>query len=210
MEDINRVSQIGVIFKPGLSVAAGGNAYDWAEVRLQGNLPERRTNHCSFIVNDYLYIHGGRDIKVGSMNNMWRLSLGGLNELMEEPEHAVSWEVVKQTGSCPTNISHHKPAVFGQHVVVFGGIVDNDDNPNAYEFDSNKGHWTQLKQSGDVPKPRDDHSLAQIDDSSFLIFGGFVEGSRTNECYIGKKSLGSIEWKKVGEKSVEKPSIRAS
>jgi hypothetical protein len=52
--------------------------------------------------------------------------------------------------------------------------------------------------------------LAQIDDSSFLIFGGFVEGSRTNECYIGKKSLGSIEWKKVGEKSVEKPSIRAS
>jgi N-acetylneuraminic acid mutarotase len=43
-----------------------------------------------------------------------------------------------------------------------------------------------------------------------LIFGGFVEGSRTNECYIGKKSLGSIEWKRVGDNSVDKPSIRAS
>lgn len=67
-----------------------------------------------------------------------------------------------------------------------------------------------MKQTGDIPKPRDDHSLAQIDDSSFLIFGGFVEGSRTNECFIGKRSLGQIEWKRVAEKSPEQPSIRAS
>ena len=68
--------------------------------------------------------------------------------------------MVQQKGTIPHNISHHRPAVFGQHVVVFGGIVDNDDNPNAYEFDSIKGTWTMLKQSGEVPKPRDDHSLA--------------------------------------------------
>lgn len=67
---------------------------DWSEVRLQGNLPERRTNHCSFIVNDELYIHGGRDIKVGSMNNMWKLSLQGINELMEDSEVDVAWKLV--------------------------------------------------------------------------------------------------------------------
>ena len=72
MEDINRVSQFDSNIKP---QALSGSAYDWSEVRLQGNLPERRTNHASFVVNDYLYIHGGRDIKVGSMNNMYRLSL---------------------------------------------------------------------------------------------------------------------------------------
>jgi hypothetical protein len=60
-----------------------------------------------------------------------------------------------------------------------------------------------LKQTGDVPKPRDDHSLAQIDDNSFLIFGGFVEGSRTSECFIGKRSLGAIEWKRVAENAPE-------
>ena len=129
---------------------------------------------------------------------------------MEEPESNVSWEIVQQKGNVPKNISHHRPAVFGQHVIVFGGLVDGDDNPNAYEFDSVKGQWSHLKQTGDVPKPRDDHSLAQIDDNSFLIFGGFVEGSRTNECFIGKRSLGQIEWKQVAKGKTDGPSIRAS
>jgi len=53
--------------------------------------------------------------------------------------------MVQQKGNIPTNISHHKPVVFGQHVVIFGGIVDSDDNPNVYEFDSIKGTWTMLK-----------------------------------------------------------------
>lgn len=39
-----------------------------------------------------LYIHGGRDIKEGSMSNMWRLSINGIKELVEDPEYGVSWE----------------------------------------------------------------------------------------------------------------------
>lgn len=79
------------------------------------------------------------------MNNMWRLSLDGIHELMEDPEHGVEWESVVQKGMVPSNISHHKPAVFGHQVVCFGGIVESDDNPNAYEFDSNKNTWTKLQ-----------------------------------------------------------------
>ena len=101
----------------------------------------------NFITHIFLYsvyIHGGRDIKVGSMNNMWRLSLDGIHELMEDPEHGVEWESVVQKGAVPSSISHHKPAVFGHQVVVFGGIVDSGENPIAYEFDSNKNTWTKL------------------------------------------------------------------
>lgn len=48
------------------------------------------------------------------MNNMWRLSVQGIHELIEDPEHGVEWEPVAQKGSfIPTNISHHKPCVFG-------------------------------------------------------------------------------------------------
>jgi hypothetical protein len=51
-----------------------------------------------FIIYYSLYIHGGRDIKEGSMNNMWRLSISGIKDLIEDPEYTVSWEMVKQTG----------------------------------------------------------------------------------------------------------------
>lgn len=175
---------------------------------MSGALPERRTNHCSFIVGDYYYIHGGRDIKVGSMNNMWRLSLNSIHDLLEDPETPVSWDPVEQRGNVPSNISHHRPAVFGHTVVVFGGITEH--GTSAYEFDSEKNSWSMLKQTGQVPKTRDDHSLSVIDDKSFLIFGGFVDGSRVNETYVARKNGSTLEWTQIGDKSAEKPCIRAS
>jgi len=61
---------------------------NWIEVRLQGKLPERRSNHCAFILTlrneEYLYVHGGRDLKEGSIATMWRLNLSSIHSLMED------------------------------------------------------------------------------------------------------------------------------
>lgn len=35
-------------------------------------------------------------------------------------------------------------------------------------------------------------------------------GSRVNECYHCRKNGGTLEWKKIGENSPDKPCIRAS
>lgn len=55
---------------------------EWMEVRVQGKLPERRSNHSSFIYeakgSRYLFVHGGRDLKEGAIDNMWRLDLNEL------------------------------------------------------------------------------------------------------------------------------------
>ena len=141
------------------------------------------------------------------MNNMWRVLLSGVMELQDDPEYGVSWEPIMARGSVPGKISHHKPAVFGSSVVCYGGITECNE---IYEFDSNKCSWSILKQQGDVPQPRDDHSLAQIDDKSFVIFGGFVAGGRVNECFIGTKVLDRIEWKLIAVNSPTAPCIRAS
>lgn len=70
--------------------------------------------------------------------------------------------------------------------------------------------WSKLKETGDPPKPRDDHSLSQIDGNSFVIFGGFVAGSRVNDCYMCTKNGGTLEWKRLGDNSPTKPKVRAS
>lgn len=144
------------------------------------------------------------------MSNMWRLSVTGIQGLIEDPQFGVSWEPVSCRGTQPGKLSHHKSALYGHSVVFFGGISDYDNTMDAYEFDSNNHTWTKLKQTGTVPKPRDDHSLSQIDTKTFLIFGGFVEGSRVNDCYIAKKNGNTIEWKLVEITSKERPCIRAS
>jgi len=111
-----------------------------------------------------MYIHGGRDIKEGPMSNMWRLNISKVSELIDDPDYEVSWEPVNCKGHLPGNISFHKAEVFGSNVLIFGGIIENDNANDAYEFDSNKLVWSKLKQTGDVPKPRDDHAIAKTDD----------------------------------------------
>ena len=116
---------------------------------------------------------------------------------MADPDYGVQWEPItfKGNGPQPGKISHHKPAVFGHTVLIFGGNNEFDNTTDAFEFDTNKNTWHKMKQSGDVPQSRDDHSLSQIDNQSFIIFGGFVMGSRVNDAFIGTKNGQTIEWK---------------
>lgn len=141
---------------------------------------------------------------------MWKLSISGVEELENDPNYGVQWEPVKEKGTVPGKISHHKAAVFGNQVVIYGGMTGIDEIEDVYEFDVSKESWAKLKQTGDVPKPRDDHSLAQIDDERFIIFGGFVDGSRTNECFVCTKVNNTLQWKQVGADSPQAPCIRAS
>jgi hypothetical protein len=83
---------------------------EWSEIRVQGKLPERRSNHAAFIQNtqrNYLYIHGGRDLKEGAIDNLWRIDLDGLQALKTDPNRDVEWEPIKTTGAGPGKISHH-------------------------------------------------------------------------------------------------------
>lgn len=43
-----------------------------------------------------------------------------------------------------------------------------------------------------------------------MIFGGFVQGSRTNECYLGTKTGNTLNWKVFASKSATAPCVRAS
>lgn len=66
---------------------------------------------------------------------------------------------------------------------VFGGI----NLEEFYSLDMNSFKWSKFETKGDVPAPRDDHSLCKVGDSVY-IYGGFVNGVRTNDLYEYKFS----------------------
>jgi N-acetylneuraminic acid mutarotase len=75
---------------------------------------------------------------------------------------------------------------------VFGGILGNgENNEHVYQFDMNSNKWSKLNTTGDAPTPRDDHCLAQEEDTVY-IFGGFSNGVRCNDLY--KFSFESNAW----------------
>lgn len=79
------------------------------------------------------------------MGNMWKLNINSVEELLQDPECGATWESVSCKGDEPGKISHHKAAVFGSSVVVFGGMKSFDNNMDAYEFDAHKQSWTKMK-----------------------------------------------------------------
>jgi len=97
-------------------------------VRIDGKLPERRSNHASFIYENlaanqrYLYVHGGRDLREGAIENMWRLDLDSLMRATEENFYPVNWEQIQFKGpKSPGRISHHKCSVQGDKMILIGG-----------------------------------------------------------------------------------------
>jgi hypothetical protein len=146
-------------------------------------LPERRANHCSFIAEDagvdYLYIHGGRDLKEGAIDSMWRLNLEKVQHLEQDSFFPVEWESVCPKGKGPGKISHHTASVQGSQALFLGGLRGEDSCEQIFVLDVGADMWSNLKLAGDV-LARDDHAQAVQDNGDIFVFGGFVKGSRDN------------------------------
>lgn len=67
--------------------------------------------------------------------------------------------------------------------------------------------WEIINARGDVPKSRDDHTVV-IYEGSMTIFGGFVEGERTNEIF--RYYFKDNRWEKVTVLGKVQPCPRAS
>lgn len=165
-----------------------GGEEDWIEIRLAGKLPERRSNHAAFIMSqkdqEYLYIHGGRDLKEGSIDTMWRVSLTGIHALQQDPFYPVEWECVTTTGRSPGKISHHTCSMMkgNKEVIFYGGLKGDDSNAEIFIYNALGSSWTTVHLSPQATvEPRDDHAMCDKGDGNFMVFGGFVNGSRVDD-----------------------------
>ena len=119
-------------------------------------------------------------MKEGAMSSMWRVDLTDIHKLFNDPVYPVAWEQVQGKGKDLGKISHHSAVVFDSDVVFYGGMKGEDSNPDIALFKTETATWTMLKLIGDAI-PRDDHSTCKVGSSEFVVFGGFVNGSRVNE-----------------------------
>lgn len=128
---------------------------NWAELRLKGNAPERRSYHSTFVYENRLFIFGGLDIREGSLNTLWELNLTNLKDLEVEEgyrQEICGWKQVKTTGSVvaiPDKIAYHTSVVFKDNMYLFGG---NNYKPAKFETDEptyvGQLHYLNLKTMG--------------------------------------------------------------
>mmetsp|Transcript_1126 Transcript_1126/g.1017 ORF Transcript_1126/g.1017 Transcript_1126/m.1017 type:complete len:515 (+) Transcript_1126:82-1626(+) len=158
---------------------------NWIEYRAIGKCPERRGFHASFVYNNNLYIHGGHDIREGTMDTLWKIDLS---------RQDFEWEKIHTRGSYkPGNIAYHTLTLLPDNkVILVGGSNLGTDNENIYELDLSTLEWRVDKN----PKPEEltsiDEHTSLIYEDKLYIFGGNVHGFKSNKMFI--LDLNSKKW----------------
>lgn len=92
-----------------------------------------------------MYIHGGRDLKEGTISTMWRVNLTSVQQLLQGTSKTVGWEQVNTTGKEIGKISHHSCAmVSAKEVGFFGGMRGEENNENLSVLNLLTNVWTTV------------------------------------------------------------------
>jgi hypothetical protein len=150
----------------------------WNEYRVTGNAPPRRGYGSSFIHDNYIYVHGGHDIREGTIGAMYKVNLdpkGNDNE----------WEEIVQRGAVkPGHIAYHTLIGYENKAILFGGSNLGKDNEKLFEFDVGSSEWKVIKPfSTENPLPRDEHCAVLWKDI-MVLFGGNVRGFKANDIWF--------------------------
>jgi N-acetylneuraminic acid mutarotase len=166
---------------------------NWHEYRIVGKAPRRRGYHAAFVYNNWFYIHGGHDIREGSLEKMYRLDL-----TPQSTEN--SWELIQPRGmDKPGKIGFHTMTRYENKAYLIGGSDLGIDNEKMYEFDIESNEWTVVRPTGtDIPDTRDEHS-ANIYGDTIVVFGGNVGGFKNNETW--QYYIKENKWTKLDTKN---------
>lgn len=108
-----------------------------------------------------------------------------------------AWNEIQTKGEeKPGPLAHHSSVVFGDKMYLFGGSNLETENRKFFSLDMNTFRWDVIKSRGELPLTRDEHTaVVNENEQSLIIFGGFINGERTNE--IVKYLFSENKWIKV-------------
>lgn len=153
------------------------NAKNWFEYRVVGKAPRRRAYHAAFVYNNYYYIHGGYDIREGSLESMYRINLN-------PKSNENSWELIHSKGEKPGKIGFHTLCRYENKAYLFGGSECGVENKKLFEFDIETNEWRVVFPLGSTsPYTRDEHT-ALLWNNCMVVFGGSAGGYKMNDTWL--------------------------
>ena len=93
-----------------------------------------------------MYIHGGRDLKEGTICTLWRINLTSIQQLQQGINKPVGWEQVQTSAKNDIGkISHHRCAMISANeVVFFGGNKAEGNNTTCHVLNLLKNEWSTV------------------------------------------------------------------
>ncbi|KAJ3425089.1 faciogenital dysplasia protein [Anaeramoeba flamelloides] len=145
-----------------------------------GNKPISRTGFSLSIIDDNLYLFGGKN-QNEEFNDLHIYSISKNTWIDEQ-------EII---GIPPTKRYGHSASVISDQLWIFGGKSENTFFNDLYCFITSSSTWYSLEVSGTLPTPRFFNSASFISDQ-LIIFGGQSEEVINNDVWV--YDLPSEQW----------------
>lgn len=145
-------------------------------------------------------------MREGPMATTWCFDLSKVGELQNsdiyvEDLPTMSWQQIQTNGvKKPGAISDHTSVIYNKKMYLYGGSKGLNSNGILFSYDPAANLWDPVRtkpangDSNNAPPEVDEHTAVVINDE-MVIFGGFVEGDRTNSIY--KFDFKTAEWAQV-------------
>lgn len=159
------------------------------------NKPKGRYGHLIGVVRMNstcyrLYLFGGQ-FENDIYNDMYYFELNSF----KLPK--ARWELVEPVdSSMPPPLTNHTMCIHKYKIYVFGGIYDNEIVSNdLWCFDTLVSKWLQVKTSGDIPAPVNEHAACVASDVLYVYGGNDFSGTIYDTLYA--LDLESSTWTKL-------------
>lgn len=153
------------------------NNINYWEKHILSNVIKPRSNHYSFIKDNYLYIVGGIDLKEGlCVDDIYRIDFNDKNSV---------WELIKtkyninnknnSTNSFPNSFKYSKYVYVDPKLYVYGGYSNKNYPTNEfYCLDLNTLEWSKLEGKSDLDKNiynniNNNHKLTNISNKNISL-----------------------------------------
>ncbi|KAK0412260.1 hypothetical protein QR680_006118 [Steinernema hermaphroditum] len=142
----------------------------WSEIVTKGTPPIFRDFHTAAVINNNMYVFGGRGDYMGqfhSNRDFYCDKLKVLNLATSE------WSEPNVSGDVPTGRRSHSAWTYNDKMYIFGGFYSVGDKHynELFEFDPATNRWTQIRAHGLCPTPRRRQCTVALGHRIFL-FGG--------------------------------------
>lgn len=148
--------------RPAAVKTSGLQEYDslWEELRVGGEVPDRRSYHSACDWQGKLFIYGGQDLREGVFKDMWVLTM--------DPGYGDedSWEKIPGDDMAPNMLCRHSAVVYQNRMYIFGGTDNFTENNTTFCFDLMAKNWLRYPaESPQLPPKIDSHSAIVYDDT---------------------------------------------
>jgi len=151
----------------------------WTTLLPHGNPPEKRCGHTASVVDNKIWIFGGRvKVKKSTFFDSEGAGVQYRNDLHCYDPVTNEWYRYEPRGIGPSGRSLHTSTVVGRKIYIFGGANSSGSRNDSsgfcdlYELDIDSMTWTECETQGTPPSPCYGHTATYIGNDKILFFGG--------------------------------------